>query len=197
MTAIGVQPWPGPLRGPGDALQVVAVVHAPATSRALARERIRLALRQVAAAALDLAADRLTLHSTPGSAPRLLLDGKPCGAGVSISHTDGAAFAAFHAHGAIGIDVMPVQDIADWREVARDYLGPDALALLAATPAPRRPLALAQAWTRREAQLKCLGLALGEWTAQPDHCRYLALELPAGYAGALAILGERDDALGQ
>lgn len=200
--SIAVQPWPLPGQG-RDARSaspreagigagsgkpfVISVAHPAGMGRALARERIRLALRQAIAAALGSGVEQVAIASAPGSAPRVLVDGKPLPAGVSLSHADSLSVAAFHARGAVGLDVMQVEEIADWRDVARDYLGPQALALLDNTARAERALAFARAWTAREAHLKCLGLALGEWTALPAGCQRLALRLPPGYAGTLVV----------
>ncbi|MEG1054333.1 MAG: 4'-phosphopantetheinyl transferase superfamily protein, partial [Janthinobacterium sp.] len=87
---------------------------------------------------------------------------------------------------AVGIDVMRVQAIADWFMLARDYLGPQVADALAACPADQRPLALAQAWTAREAALKCAGLPLAEWNGAAPACRLQALRLAAPYVATLA-----------
>ncbi|MBI3902973.1 MAG: hypothetical protein HY306_08565 [Nitrosomonadales bacterium] len=94
--------------------------------------------------------------------------------------------AAFNPVGAVGVDLIEVQDIPDWARVAHDYLGMASACRLAALAHGERPLAFAQAWSEREAQLKLHGLPLAEWTPLPAGCRLFALALPAGLAGALA-----------
>jgi 4'-phosphopantetheinyl transferase len=93
--------------------------------------------------------------------------------------------------GAVGIDVMQITDVPDWEAVARDYLGPACAAALARVPAPARAAAFARAWSEREARLKCLGRQLAEWRADDDAhlatCRCLALAVPDGYVGTLAL----------
>ncbi|MEG1116333.1 MAG: 4'-phosphopantetheinyl transferase superfamily protein, partial [Janthinobacterium sp.] len=128
--------------------------------------------------------ETISVESTPGQPPRLLLAGGA--AGLSFSHDEGLSLAAVHLHGAVGIDVMRVQAIADWFMLARDYLGPQVADALAACPADQRPLALAQAWTAREAALKCAGLPLAEWNGAAPACRLQALRLAAPYVATLA-----------
>ncbi|MDN2712279.1 4'-phosphopantetheinyl transferase superfamily protein [Janthinobacterium sp. SUN118] len=166
----------------GDGLLVIGIP-AP-TSRPEARRRLRLAVREAVARWLKLDIAAIALESTPGNPPRLLLAGRT--AGLSFSHDEGISLAAIGLHGAVGIDVMRVQDIPDWANLARDYLGPLVTRELAACPAAQRPLRLAQAWTAREAALKCAGLPLAEWNAAAPACRLQALTLPAPHVATLA-----------
>lgn len=171
-------------------LRIVSLVH-ETEARLPARERIRLALRTMVAEILALAIDRVIVRSSPGTSLQLWLDGRLSAAGLSITHAGRFSLAAFNAHGPVGIDLMQVQETADWYRVARDYLGPQVLAALAATPDAQRPLAFARAWAGREAQLKCLGMALGEWSELPVPCRVHEIGAPAGYAGAVATKGDQ------
>lgn len=163
---------------------VLVVGIAAVLPRAEARLRIRAAVREAAAQWLNIAIDAITLESMPGQPPRLLLAGRVVG--LSFSHDEGISLAAVHLHGEVGIDVMRVQDIADWFNLARDYLGPQVAEELAACPADRRALALAQAWTAREAALKYSGLQLAEWNGAAPTCRLQDLPLPAPYVASLA-----------
>lgn len=166
----------------GDGVLVIGI--AAVLPRLKARLRIRAAVRAAAAQWLKMDIESISVESTPGTPPRLLLAGRP--AGLSFSHDEELSLAAVHLHGAVGIDVMRVQDIADWFDLARDYLGPQAAAELAALPDAQRPLALAQAWTTREAALKCAGLPLAEWNGAAPACRLKTLALPAPYVATLA-----------
>jgi 4'-phosphopantetheinyl transferase len=162
-------------------VQFVHIVHDQGVPRAEARARIRQALCGMVAAELGLDAARITLRCVPGSAPRLLVDGVPSVAGISIAHDGRLSVAAYHPRGPVGVDVMQVQETADWFDVARDYLGPQTAALLTATPPDERALAFAQAWARREACLKCVGLALSEWTELADVFRFQEIAVAPGY----------------
>lgn len=164
---------------------VLAISIAAVLPRAEARLRIRATVRAAAAQWLKMDIESISVESTPGAAPRLLLAGRP--AGMSFSHDEGLSLAAIGLQGAVGIDVMRVQDIADWFHLARDYLGPQVAAELADCPADQRPLRLAQAWTAREAALKYSGLQLAEWNGSAPACCLQALPLPAPYVANLAF----------
>jgi len=148
-------------------------------------------VRQAAAQLSGLAPEQVECESQPGQAPRLRLTSARAtsSAGLSISHEDGLSLAAIHLHGAVGIDLMRVQDVPDWQAVARDYLGEAVAGALAQLPPEARALAFARAWTAREAGLKCEGLPLAEWTALPCAARWRRLELalPAGLCGSLVV----------
>lgn len=187
--ALALHPWPGALPVPQNGLIIVSSACPAGTSRELARERIRLAVRQALAHLLGQRVDAITLESKPGQAPRILLtaSGSVSGAGISISHEDGLSVAAVNLHGPVGVDLMRVAHLADWHSVARDYLGPLVADALAALAPEHRAHAFARAWTERESSLKCLGLALREW-APIASCRCIGLALPAGLCGTLAVL---------
>jgi 4'-phosphopantetheinyl transferase len=165
-----------------EGVLVIGIV--PPPSRMQARVHLRQAVREAAAQWLEMDIEAVSVKSKPGAPPRLLLTGRT--AGVSFTHDEGLSLAAIHLHGPVGIDVMRVQDIADWFMLARDYLGPQVADDLAACPAAQRPLALAQAWTAREAALKCAGLPLAEWNGAAPVCRWLALPLPAPHVATVA-----------
>jgi 4'-phosphopantetheinyl transferase len=158
-----------------------------------AREAIRAAIVEALGQLIGLPPARIVLHAQPGEAPWALLDAPPGQrrAWLAISHDGELSVAAICLHGAVGIDVTQVMDIPDWEPVARDYLGPDVAARLAALPAPARVTDFARAWTEREARLKCLGRELTEWSEDGDRdvdaCRGLPLLLPEGYVGALTL----------
>ena len=166
----------------GDGVLVIGI--AAVLPRAEARQRLRAAVRAAVAQWLQMDIESISLESTPGQPPRLLLAGRA--AGLSLTHDEGISLAAVHLHGAVGIDVMRVQDIADWANLARDYLGPQVEQELAACPAALRPAALAQAWTAREAALKCAGLPLMEWDGVALNCHLQAVETPQNFVAMLA-----------
>jgi len=162
------------------------------------RESARLAIRAalVAALAARCGVDpaRVALHSPSGGAPWAVVDVDNAQRRIplAISHDGALSVAAFSVDGAaVGIDVSEIIPVPDWEAVARDYLGPAALEMLAALPAGARDAAFAQAWSGHEARLKSLGWQLEEWQAGREPallaCRCLPLALPLGYAGSLAI----------
>ena len=168
----------------GDGVLAIGIV--PPPSRMEARARLRQAVCEAAAQWQNLDIEAISVESTPGSSPRLLLAGGVVG--LSFSHDEGISLAAVHLHGDVGIDVMRVQDIADWFSLARDYLGPQVAEKLAACPDAQRPLRLAQAWTAREAALKCAGQQLAEWDGVALNCHLQAVETPQNFVAMLATI---------
>ena len=166
----------------GDGVLVIGI--AAVLPRAEARLRIRAAVREAMATWLKLDIETISVASTPGAPPRLLFPGGV--AGLSFSHDEGISLAAIGLHGPVGIDVMRVQDIPDWFILARDYLGPQVAEVLSACPAGQRPLALAQAWTAREAALKCMGRQLAEWDEISLNCKVQHIALQNGFVAMLA-----------
>ncbi|PIG26232.1 4'-phosphopantetheinyl transferase [Janthinobacterium sp. 35] len=166
----------------GDGVLVIGI--AAVLPRWEARLRIRAAVRAAAAQWLKMDIESISLESMPGAPPRLLLAGRA--AGLSLTHDDGMSLAAIHLHGAVGIDAMRVQDIPDWANLARDYLGPQVTQELAACPDAQRPLRLAQAWTAREAALKCVGRQLTEWDGVALNCNVQHIALQDGFVAMLA-----------
>lgn len=164
------------------------------------REAARRAIREAIAAELlqlsGLPPQQIFLHTLRGKVPwaELHFPDGPRRAWLAISHDGALSVAAISLRGAVGIDVTEVADAAsfpDWEPVARDYLGPDAAAALAALAPDARAQAFARAWSEREARLKYLGRELVEWSADGDRalaaCHCLPLALPKGYAGVLAL----------
>ncbi|ALK99702.2 MULTISPECIES: 4'-phosphopantetheinyl transferase superfamily protein [unclassified Massilia] len=161
--------------------------------RELARGAIRDAIAAELASLSGLAPAQVALYTPAGQVPWAEL-GYPAGprrAWLAISHDGVLSVAAISLRGPVGIDVSCIVDIPDWEAVARDYLGPDVTARLAALAPDARPAAFARAWSEREARLKYLGRELVEWSLEGDRelsaCRCLPLALPEGYAGVLAL----------
>lgn len=174
----------------GARLHLLAVETANSPRRESARAQIRAAIVDAFAQTLGLPASALTILSIPGEAPSLIL---PNGtrAGLSISHSEGLSIAAIALDGAVGVDLMRIVELPDQAILARDYLGPEAAARLAALPVRDQASSFAETWTAQEAKLKCLGLALTEWTPELEtrlgRCAVQTLALPEGWVGSLAI----------
>lgn len=195
---VAVHAWPQDLSLALQALRSVRAmavisVPTPATeNRMLARQLVRSALRETLAVLLDQPAASVALLSPPGAA--IQVHSTPFQLGLSISHSPGMSVAALCRGAAIGTDVMRVDASthghSDVMRLACDYLGPQVTALLQSIPPETFPRAFAQAWTDFEAALKCLGLALTEWSPelgkQLARCRVLALNLPANHCGSVA-----------
>jgi 4'-phosphopantetheinyl transferase len=108
------------------------------------------------------------------------------GLAFNLSHSGQLALYAFSAGAAVGVDIevgrRSVQELA----VARSWLGAaQARRLEALEPAARRREFL-RAWTRHEAQLKCLGVGFGAAPAGAEEPWVLDLEPFADVAGAIA-----------
>lgn len=194
---LAVQHWPAarPLieagRGWDRGLLVIGVATPDSAIRATARRQIREALCEVLGILLDCEPGRVPLVSSPGQALRVDLPDRCIG--VSVSHEPGLSLAAIHRHGPIGVDLMRVTDVIEWEAVAYDYLGPSQAARIACMAPSERSHAFARAWTCLEAGLKYLGLGLEEWSpalaSRLQACDMIALDLPAGLAGTVAIAG--------
>jgi 4'-phosphopantetheinyl transferase len=78
----------------------------------------------------------------------------------SISHTGPTACVATSFAGEVGVDIERCDEPAD-RGVIRRFFAAREAAALTRMPDGRRARAFAEAWTRREAVLKALGLGLG------------------------------------
>ncbi|MYM24379.1 4'-phosphopantetheinyl transferase superfamily protein [Duganella sp. FT135W] len=190
MKPLAVHLWPGSTPAPQDGLFAILIRTGGPTAaqRDAARHAIRLAAREALAMVLGVPLDDIAIESASGTPPRILLAGRASSIGCSFSHDASCALAAFNLQGPIGADLMQVQDIPDWQAVTRDYLGPTALAALLA--AADRPHAFTQAWTQREAALKCHAQQISEWQADlPGTSIPLALPVP-GLLGHIHI-GDR------
>ena len=179
------------LTGAAPDLLVISVVTPDSPVRHVARMQLRTAVREVLGLQLDCAPDSIVLASRPGQAIRVDLPRHGIGIGLSVSHEAGLSVAAIHRCGPVGIDILRLPQEFDWQPVARDYLGPQVLARMAALPTDQQPPAFAHEWTRLEAGLKCLGVGLQEWNPSLEKrlksCRLARLKLPAGLFGAVAL----------
>ncbi|MYM33554.1 4'-phosphopantetheinyl transferase superfamily protein [Duganella sp. FT94W] len=187
MKSLAVHMWLGPTPAPQDGLFAILIHTDGGPHRDAARRQLRLAAREVLAAVLHVPPDDIGIVSRPGEAPSVVLAGAPTVIGISFSHDERYSLAAINLQGRIGADIQLVQDIPDWQAVARDYLGPAVAAALQATPAAERPAAFTQAWTQREAALKCHAQQLSEWQGDlPGQAISLILPV-AGLTGHLYI----------
>lgn len=178
MKTLAVRLWPGAAPTPEDGLFAILVRTGTGMPRADARIQLRAAACEALAAVLGGAVGTIgdiRITSAPGQPPRVLLAGSASGIGCSFSYDKDYALAALNLQGAIGADLMRVQDIPDWHTVARDYLGPRVAAAL--HTAADRPRAYTQEWTEREAALKYHAQQISEWQADLPG-RSISLALP-------------------
>lgn len=185
--ALAVHAWPGALPAWGDEVLAISIVNPAGATREAARAAIRVAARGALAQSLDIPHEQVVIESSPGTVPRIMIGGTLSTIGLSISHAGALSVAALNPAGAIGIDLMEVKHVSDWARVAHDYLGVATAFRLIAMPAADLPFGFTQAWSEREAHLKLLGQPLAEWTPSPADCRLFSLELPEGFAGAIAL----------
>lgn len=172
-----------------DGLLVIAVRTPETPHRDAARQLVRQALGKTLGAILAVDERSLSLLSQPGQGIRLAPPWQDVG--ISVSHEPGLSLAVIHRAGPVGIDLLRLDSpLPDLDQLARDYLGPATAAALAALPATQRQAAFAGAWCRLEAGLKCLGMALGEWTPETGRqladCTFTDIAMPAGWVAAVA-----------
>lgn len=180
---LAVHPWPGAAPRHQDGVFVIGMP--TGLQREAARQHIRQALAEALGAVLGVAPHAVTIESVAGAAPvAVLADGRRLH--CSFAHDGGMSLAAVCFNGPVGVDLMLAEDVAGWEAVARDYLGPDATARIAATAREERAAVFARAWTAREAHLKWLGVGLDEWPAHSQTSgATVTLDLPAGLVGTL------------
>lgn len=173
-----------------DDVFAIAIATAPTTDRTSARRQIRTALGEALHVLTGCDVSLFKLDSVPGQ-PLQLVD---TNIGLSISHEAGMSVAAIHLHGAVGIDIVRRDAVAqaseDWPMLARDYLGPTASQRISNAEAAQRLQVFAAEWTVQEARLKCRGLGLVEWDAAREsitECDVHPLDLPQQWIGTLAI----------
>jgi 4'-phosphopantetheinyl transferase len=178
--------WPGQLAHRGDGLYVIGV--RGDGERQSARRRTRQALCEALAQLYGLQVAQIMIHFSAGRAPAVsfLEASQVVAPGISISHDGPLSVAAIHQHGLVGVDLMRVQEVPEWRAIARDYLPPHVRDRLETAEPGQRPWLLARAWTEQEARLKCHGRQLSEWSglALPAQCH--ELDLPDGFVGVVA-----------
>lgn len=166
-----------------------------------ARSQARAALRSCLAPELGCAEAQLEISNLRNQPPQLLLRSQMLSAPYcSISHAPGIALLAWHWRGAVGVDIQAVAPSIprhELEDVARLFFQPNkALALMGIAQDALFFERFAQAWTQQEAQLKCAGLGLVEWSAALQ-ARLAALNCASpvladgldGYAAAVAWTG--------
>lgn len=195
--------WAAPTvhRWPAEAQQLLAepslLIATVDTAKTAKRETVRQLVRRAAGEILALRlpgrAAPIQLLSKPGLPLRLAPPDQSIG--ISFSHEAGCSLIAINLNGPIGADLLQTPENPAWqREIlslANDYLGPEIAAQLARQSVPEQARHFATAWTQHEARLKCLGLALCEWTPDLQQilgaCRAQSLMLARDYFGAIAI----------
>ena len=168
-----------------------------ATQRAALRVATYHAIVCSLAAHYPVGGAQLQLQSRVAQAPALMcgadvppaLHAQLRGMQIAVSYAYPVAVWAWHAHGAVGVDVEAVRcdaDVAEWQAVAQLYLAADAALPLQTLQGQAFFAGFAAQWTLLEAQLKCTGRALTEAEHQSagwdDGLQTAALDLPADLA---------------
>ncbi|KQQ40170.1 hypothetical protein ASF61_05135 [Duganella sp. Leaf126] len=178
-----VHAWPGATPAITDGVFVIRLT--TGEQREEARQQLRQALAEALGVLLETPPREIEIEAFPGAAPVVVLpDGRRLH--CSFAHDGGMSLAAVCFNGPVGVDLMLAEEVAGWEAVARDYLGPETTARIAATPRAERDAAFAQAWTAREAHLKWLGVGLDEWPAHSQSSgATVTLDLPDNLVGTL------------
>jgi 4'-phosphopantetheinyl transferase len=145
----------------------------------------RWALRRVLGLYLDCDPADVCLRVAEHGKPALAGDGS---LRFNLSHSGPRALVAVALEREVGVDIEEVAPDRDIAGLARIAFSPDEAAALEAVPAPRRPAAFHQAWVRKEAIAKCLGVGLA---AEPPAGAVWVTPVEAGadVAAALATSG--------
>ena len=125
-------------------------------SRAAARQHVRQALARHTAGRAGRGDWQETPQGPVAAAPEVSL---------SLSYAGEAAVWAVGQGCKLGVDLVQLAPLADWRAVSQLYLGEAVTAQLATCTEAARPAAFAEAWAQLEARSKCLDLPLTEWQA--------------------------------
>lgn len=110
----------------------------------------------------------------------------------NLSHAGALALVAVARGTAVGVDVESVREVPRTERVATRVFGPDALRRWRELPPEQRLSGFFREWTRVEALTKLRGEGL--WRVAGGQAEHIArdcwlrdLELPPGYAGAVAM----------
>jgi 4'-phosphopantetheinyl transferase len=212
--------WAAALDRPADEVEALA-----ATLSADERERARRfafeaprnqftvargLLRALLGGYLDVPPSSLAFVNGPQGKPAL--SGGATGLHFNISHTPGLALFAFTTVGEVGVDVEQLRQRLNHLDLAARFYAPEETNALRALPAETSMQGFLNAWTRKEALLKAMGVGLSfgservEVTLLPGapvrvvgidgdeaaaaRWSLTALEPAPGYVAALAALGQ-------
>jgi 4'-phosphopantetheinyl transferase len=181
------------------ALATPCLAGPPEHTRGAARRLARQALAEALAQALACEPRHIQITDQRGQAPRALWHAQAprdarraallAATGLSISHAPGCSLIAWHADGAVGVDLQPTDaanalPLEEMQRIAALYLGPEVCRALHADG----PTVFSDRWAAHEARLKCLGVALQEWSpalqARMQACATRALRRPDTLAGS-------------
>jgi 4'-phosphopantetheinyl transferase len=169
----------------------------------------RAVLRQMLGSWLERDPRRLVLNAGLHGKPELSVEHGPAGPAFNVAHSGDLVVLAFHAASPVGVDVEQSRPQLAWRPIARRVLPPATVEWLEQLPAPQRRETFLQQWCLLEASLKARGTGFASVGAQAGarapgeqglerlepmveqlvEQRLWCLALPAGYCGAVSLLG--------
>jgi 4'-phosphopantetheinyl transferase len=85
---------------------------------------------------------------------------KPSDLRFSLSHSDGLVLVAVSIGRELGVDLEQIRRDFDYSQVAQQFYSPAEQAMLRSLPADDQPWGFYNAWTRKEAYIKAIGLGL-------------------------------------
>lgn len=103
----------------------------------------------------------VAFHIAPGGKPALDPQHHCDWLQFNLAHTRGFAVCAFAYDRPVGIDVERLRIVSDADQIVQRFFALQEQAEYSATTAAFRPAAFFNAWTRKEAYLKALGVGLG------------------------------------
>jgi len=146
----------------------------------------RWALRAVLGRYLD--ADPAGIELRPQQHGKPALADRAQGLRFNLGHSGGLALIAVAEEREVGVDVERIDPRRDPVRLAERALDPATATAIRSAPADRRQALFHQAWTRREAIVKCHGIGLRR-PLPPDPVFARDLDPGSGFAAALAVAG--------
>jgi len=153
-----------------------------------------ICLRGLLADYLGCAAAEVPLHTPSGAAPFPIDAGTGGKISFGISYAKKSLLVGLCKSRRIGVDLLEICTMADWKETSALYLGQAQTLILEQLPADLRHKVFAREWTRLEARGKCLGQPLCEYSPGRDaklfqpamECSEI-IGLPYGLIGSIAL----------
>ncbi|WP_162180419.1 4'-phosphopantetheinyl transferase family protein [Methylocapsa aurea] len=168
----------------------------------------RAALRTLVGQAAGQAPEEIEFSTGPYGKPGL--KGRP-DLHFNVSHSGALALIGISSERPIGVDIEIIRENMDELALARTFFCEDEFAFLSALDAPARLRAFYKIWTCKEAVLKAFGVGISTnlkdfsveltqdgvkihptsacFTPALAMTRIEPIEVPAGYAGTLALAG--------
>jgi 4'-phosphopantetheinyl transferase len=154
------------------------------------REAARGTLREILARYLDRPAGEVELEMGDSGKPRLPGDER---LHFNLSHSGDLVAVAVALDREVGVDVERIDPGRDVLKLAPRALAPEDADAVAAAAAEERSALFHQAWARREAVAKCLGVGLAghpvELPLRDEELSVVPLDFGSGYAAAMAVAG--------